>query len=57
MAVGLRRRGKVVSYPGEIVELFEENNFIWEENGHFDILHFEYRPEILIKARYFEAAG
>ena len=45
---------RLSSYPNEIVELFERNNFIWGGKwGHFDILHFEYRPEILIKARYF----
>lgn len=42
------------SYPREIVKIFEKNNFIWGGKwGHFDILHFEYRPEIILKARYF----
>lgn len=42
------------SYPREIVKIFEKNNFIWGGKwGHFDILHFEYRPEIIFKARYF----
>lgn len=41
-------------YPQEIVEIFEKNNFVWGGKwGHFDILHFEYRPEIILKARYF----
>lgn len=41
-------------YPKELVEAFEKNNFVWGGKwGHFDILHFEYRPEIIIKARYF----
>ena len=45
---------RLSSYPDEIVELFEKNNFIWGGKwGHFDILHFEFRPEIIIKARYF----
>lgn len=45
---------RIASYPKEIVEIFEKNNFIWGGKwGHFDILHFEYRPEIIIKARYF----
>jgi len=36
------------------VEIFENNNFIWGGKwSHFDILHFEYRPEIILKARYF----
>lgn len=45
---------RMLSYPREIVETFEKNNFIWGGKwGHFDILHFEYRPEIIIKGRYF----
>lgn len=42
------------SYPNEIVRIFENNNFVWGGKwSHFDILHFEYRPEIILKARYF----
>lgn len=45
---------RIASYPREIVEVFEKNNFVWGGKwGHFDILHFEYRPEIILKARYF----
>lgn len=45
---------RLATYPIEIVEIFERNNFIWGGKwGHFDILHFEYRPEIILKARYF----
>lgn len=45
---------RLLSYPIELVEIFERNNFVWGGKwGHFDILHFEYRPEIIIKARYF----
>lgn len=45
---------RLESYPREIVEAFERNNFIWGGKwGHFDILHFEYRPEILLKSKYF----
>ncbi len=41
-------------YPREIVQAFEKNNFIWGGKwSHFDILHFEYRPELILKARYF----
>lgn len=41
-------------YPKEIARIFEKNNFIWGGKwGHFDILHFEYRPEIILKAKYF----
>jgi hypothetical protein len=45
---------RLESYPSEIVEVFERNNFIWGGKwSHFDIMHFEYRPELLLKARYF----
>jgi hypothetical protein len=45
---------RLSGYPNEIVGIFEKNNFIWGGKwGHFDILHFEYRPEIILKARYF----
>lgn len=41
-------------YPREIVKAFEKNNFIWGGKwGHFDILHFEYRPELIFKSKYF----
>ena len=48
---------RLSKYPIEIVEIFEKNNFIWGGKwGHFDILHFEYRPEIILKARFFGAS-
>jgi hypothetical protein len=34
--------------PFEIVEIFEKHGFIWGGKwGHFDTMHFEYRPELL----------
>lgn len=45
---------RVLYYPEELVKTFEKYNFVWGGKwGHFDTLHFEYRPEILMKARYF----
>ncbi|KXG77469.1 M15 family metallopeptidase [Thermotalea metallivorans] len=42
------------AYPREIVRIFEKHYFIWGGKwGHFDILHFEYRPEIILKAKHF----
>ena len=45
---GGKRAGK---YPGEIVAIFEKHGFIlggkW---AHFDLMHFEFRPELLMKA-------
>lgn len=40
------------SYPGEIVSEFEKHGFIWGGKWHeFDMMHFEYRPELICKAR------
>lgn len=40
------------SYPTEIVRIMEEHGFIWGGKWHeYDLMHFEYRPEILCKAR------
>lgn len=45
---------RLLSYPKEVVEVFEKHNFVWGGKwNHFDILHFEYRPEIILKAKYF----
>jgi len=34
--------------PFDIVEVFERHSFIWGGKwGHFDTMHFEYRPELL----------
>ncbi|MBD5417525.1 MAG: M15 family metallopeptidase [Desulfovibrio sp.] len=39
-------------YPPEIVEAFEAEGFIWGGKWHeYDLMHFEYRPELLCKAR------
>jgi hypothetical protein len=47
-------RRRLNSYPIEIVQCFENNGFIWGGKwNHFDILHFEYRPELIMKGRYF----
>jgi hypothetical protein len=38
------------SYPGEIVSIFEAQGFIWGGKwSHYDLMHFEYRPELLAK--------
>lgn len=45
---------RINEYPEELVKVFEKNNFIWGGKwGYFDILHFEYRPEIILKAKFF----
>ena len=49
------------SYDSEIVRAFEAEGFIWGGKWHeYDLMHFEYRPEIMAKARLLhqlEAAG
>jgi len=38
------------SIPYKIVEIFEKHGFIWGGKWHhFDTMHFEYRPELLLK--------
>ncbi|MCR1950924.1 MULTISPECIES: M15 family metallopeptidase [unclassified Clostridium] len=45
---------RIEGYPKELVKVFEENGFVWGGKWeHFDILHFEYRPEIILKSKYF----
>ena len=49
---------RLAAYPDEIAEKFEEYGFIWGGKWyHFDIMHYEYRPEFILKARYFTNAG
>lgn len=37
-------------YPKEIPAVFERHGFIWGGRwSHYDLMHFEYRPELLIK--------
>ena len=40
------------TYPAAIVEAFERQGFVWGGKWHeYDLMHFEYRPEIICKAR------
>lgn len=40
------------AFPAEIVEAFEAEGFIWGGKWReFDLMHFEYRPEIIAKSR------
>ena len=39
-------------FPSAIVKIFEDNGFIWGGKWReYDVMHFEYRPEIICKAR------
>ena len=45
-------------YPQEIVDLFEKHGFIWGGKwSHFDLMHFEYRPELVQKWHLSRVAG
>ena len=45
---------RLSGYPMSVVDVFEKHGFIWGGKwGHFDIMHYEYRPEIILKSRYF----
>jgi len=47
-----RHRPRPGRYPPEIVRIFERYGFIWGGKWHhFDLAHFEYRPELTLKAR------
>jgi hypothetical protein len=40
------------SPPGTVVEIFERHGFVWGGKwAHFDAIHFEYRPDILLYNR------
>jgi hypothetical protein len=43
---------RVLAFPAEIVAAFEAEGFVWGGKwSAFDLMHFEYRPELLLKAR------
>jgi len=44
--------GLRLAFPADIVKVFERHGFIWGGKwAEFDIMHFEYRPELIAKAR------
>ncbi len=45
-------QSRLDEYPRALVGVFESHGFIWGGKwAHFDFLHFEYRPELIIKAQ------
>lgn len=49
---------RLKEYPEIIVRTFEKYGFIWGGKWyHFDLMHFEYRPELIFKSRYFTKVG
>lgn len=52
-----RGQAACLSFPLEAVKIFEKHGFIWGGRWrHFDVMHFEYRPEIIFKSKYFSAS-
>ncbi len=50
---GFDARPYLQRYPAQIVNLFEKHGFIWGGKWwHYDSMHFEYRPELLLKPNY-----
>jgi hypothetical protein len=46
------------SPPQAVIEAFERHGFIWGGKwSHFDTIHFEYRPEIILYNRMIEAGS
>jgi len=46
------------SPPLAVVEIFERHGFVWGGKwAHFDVIHFEYRPEIILYNRLISSAG
>lgn len=47
-----RPHPKQQSYPSILVQTMEEHGFIWGGKWHeYDLMHYEYRPELICKAR------
>lgn len=43
---------KQKTYPAEIVRIMENHGFIWGGKWHeYDLMHYEYRPELICKAK------
>ncbi len=52
------RTGRARRFPYSIVRVFERHGFIWGGKwGHYDLFHFEFRPELLTLARLLTADG
>ena len=50
----IKAEARIVNYPKTLVKIFESHGFIWGGKwNHFDTVHYEYRPEIILKATYF----
>ena len=50
----LKAADRIIHYPKALVKIYEDQGFIWGGKwNHYDTVHYEYRPEIILKARYF----
>jgi len=46
------------TYPSAVVAAMEEQGFIWGGKWReYELMHFEYRPELIYKARILRAIG
>lgn len=51
----VKAEARYENYPKTLVHLMEDHGFIWGGKwAHYDMVHYEYRPEILLKARLFK---
>jgi len=52
----VKAEARILNYPKAMVKIFESHGFIWGGKWHhFDTVHYEYRPEIILKAQWFSA--
>jgi len=52
----IKAQARIVNYPKALVKIFENHGFIWGGKwNHFDTVHYEYRPELILKAKYFSS--
>lgn len=52
----VKAEARIINYPKALVKSFERHGFIWGGKWHhFDTVHYEYRPELILKATYFSS--
>ena len=52
----VKAEARIVNYPKALVKIYESHGFIWGGKwNHFDTVHYEYRPELILKAQWFSA--
>lgn len=52
----VKAEARYEAYPKALVQIMEDHGFIWGGKwAHYDIVHYEYRPEIILKAKLFQS--